>query len=161
MNIFDHPKLRIDTSGYLIDNTRIDGLMPEAISVGENFISATGSWILSHDSGLINLIGKVAVKKTVIGNNVFIGLNAIIMAGVTIGDGAVIGAGSVVTKNVEPDTVVGGNPAKLICTVSEYIERVKTTSVLVDSLKQVDHAEIQRFKNDWVELSSNKDSNDM
>ena len=161
MNIFDHPALRADASGYLIDNTRIDGLIPDAISVGENFISAPGSWILSHDSGLINLIGKVAVKKTVIGNNVFIGLNAIIMAGVTIGDGAVIGAGSVVTKNVEPDTVVGGNPAKLICTVSEYIERVKTTSVLVDSLKQVDHVEIQRFKNDWVELSSNKDSNDM
>ena len=83
------------------------------------------------------------------------------MSGITIGDGAVIANSSHVIKNVEPYSLVGGNPAKLICTVSEYIERVKTTSVLVDSLKQVDHVEIQRFKNDWVELSSNKDSNDM
>lgn len=49
-----------------------------------------------------------------IGKKVWIGANATILAGVTIGDGAVVAAGSVVTKNVEPNTVVGGVPAKLI-----------------------------------------------
>lgn len=50
----------------------------------------------------------------VVGNDVWIGYNATIMAGVTIGDGAIIGTNSVVTKDVEPYAIVGGNPAKLI-----------------------------------------------
>jgi virginiamycin A acetyltransferase len=50
----------------------------------------------------------------VVGNDVWIGYNAMIMAGVKIGDGAIIGTNSVVTKDVEPYAIVGGNPAKLI-----------------------------------------------
>lgn len=53
-----------------------------------------------------------------IGNNVWIGGNATILPGVTIGDNCIIGAGSVVTKNVAPNTVVGGNPAKVLKTIS-------------------------------------------
>jgi virginiamycin A acetyltransferase len=49
-----------------------------------------------------------------IGNDVWIGYRATIMAGVTIGDGAIIGSHSVVTKDVPPYTIVGGNPAKEI-----------------------------------------------
>ncbi|MFD2133438.1 Vat family streptogramin A O-acetyltransferase [Pseudogracilibacillus auburnensis] len=51
---------------------------------------------------------------TVIGNDVWIGLDATIMPGVNVGDGAIIGAKSIVTKDVEPYTIVGGNPAKKI-----------------------------------------------
>jgi len=51
---------------------------------------------------------------TVVGNDVWIGLEATIMARVKIGDGAIIGAKSVVTKDVPPYTIVGGNPAKVI-----------------------------------------------
>lgn len=50
----------------------------------------------------------------IIGNDVWIGQNATIMSGVTIGDGAVIANNSHVVKNVEPYSIVGGNPAKLI-----------------------------------------------
>ena len=49
-----------------------------------------------------------------IGKNVWIGANATVLAGVIIGDGAVVAAGAVVTKNVEPNTIVGGVPAKVI-----------------------------------------------
>jgi acetyltransferase-like isoleucine patch superfamily enzyme len=49
-----------------------------------------------------------------IGNDFWIGMSVKIMSGVKIGDGAVIGAHSLVTKNVEPYTIVGGNPAKII-----------------------------------------------
>ena len=49
-----------------------------------------------------------------IGNNVWIGYGAIILAGVEIGDYSIIGSGAVVTKNVEPYSIVGGVPAKLI-----------------------------------------------
>ncbi len=50
----------------------------------------------------------------VIGNDVWVGMNAMILSGVTIGDGAVIGAGAIVTKDVEPYAIVAGNPARLI-----------------------------------------------
>lgn len=51
---------------------------------------------------------------TVIGNDVWIGAEAMIMPGIKVGDGAVIGSRALVTKNVEPYTIVGGNPAKVI-----------------------------------------------
>ncbi|MGB3401341.1 MAG: Vat family streptogramin A O-acetyltransferase [Microcoleaceae cyanobacterium] len=51
---------------------------------------------------------------TIIGNDVWIGYNATIMPGIQIGDGAIIAAQSVVTRNVEPYSIVGGNPAKEI-----------------------------------------------
>lgn len=50
----------------------------------------------------------------IIGNDVFIGFGVTILSGVTIGDGAIIGAMSLVTKNIEPYSIVGGNPAKII-----------------------------------------------
>jgi acetyltransferase-like isoleucine patch superfamily enzyme len=50
----------------------------------------------------------------VIGNDVWIGMDVLILSGITIGDGAVIGARSVVTKNVEPYSIVAGNPARFI-----------------------------------------------
>lgn len=60
--------------------------------------------------------GKAYPSKgnTVVGNDVWIGHEATIMPGVTIGDGAIIATKSVVTKDVEPYTIVGGNPAKMI-----------------------------------------------
>ena len=53
---------------------------------------------------------------TVVGNDVWIGRDAVILPGVTIGDGAIIGTQAVVTRDVPPYAIVGGNPAKLIRT---------------------------------------------
>lgn len=61
-----------------------------------------------------NLEDSTYRGDTIIGNDVWIGENAIIYPGIKIGDGAIIGAYSVVTKNVAPYTIVGGNPAKVI-----------------------------------------------
>ena len=54
------------------------------------------------------------IKKNIIGLDVWIGQNVMIKQGVSIGTGAVIGMGSIVTKDVEPYTIVAGNPARLI-----------------------------------------------
>ncbi len=58
--------------------------------------------------------GDTQMKPVRIMDDVWIGRRAIILPGVTIGSGAIIGAGAVVTKDVAPMTVVGGNPAKVI-----------------------------------------------
>lgn len=52
--------------------------------------------------------------NTVVGNDVWIGYNSVIMPGVKIGDGAIIGSCSVVVKDVEPYSIIGGNPAREI-----------------------------------------------
>lgn len=70
------------------------------------------NWVLKEFK---NFPGHPSTKgDVVIGNDVWIGANALILSGVHIGDGAVIGACSVVTKDVEPYTIVAGNPAKMI-----------------------------------------------
>ncbi|HEY1040032.1 MAG TPA: CatB-related O-acetyltransferase [Bacteroidia bacterium] len=53
-------------------------------------------------------------KETVIGNDVWIGANVTILAGVTIGNGAVLGANSLITKDVQPYSIVSGTPAQHI-----------------------------------------------
>jgi len=59
------------------------------------------------------LCGKVTIRK-----NAWIGANAMILPGVTVGENAVVAGGAVVTKDVEPNTVVGGNPARVL----KYLE---------------------------------------
>ena len=78
------------------------------VCIGEDVRLITGS----HDvtSPHFNLV----TRPITINDNVWIATGAIVLPGVTIGEGAVVGAGSVVTKDVEPWTVVGGNPAKFI-----------------------------------------------
>lgn len=66
------------------------------------------------------VFGKILIEDWA-----YIGAWSHIMAGVTIGEGALVAAGSVVTKSVEPHTVVGGNPARYICTTHEFYERNK------------------------------------
>lgn len=62
-------------------------------------------------------IGNKNGRRPVIGDNVEIGANVVIIGGVTVGDNAVIGAGSVVVKDVPSDSVVAGNPARVIRTI--------------------------------------------
>jgi acetyltransferase-like isoleucine patch superfamily enzyme len=56
----------------------------------------------------------VKAKATIVGHDVWIGTRAMIIGGITIGTGAIIAAGAVVTKDVPPYAIVGGNPAKII-----------------------------------------------
>ncbi len=72
-----------------------------------------GEWT---DNTLETFLATPTRENTVIGNDVWFGREVVVMPGVTVGDGAVIAAHSVVTQNVDPYTVVGGNPARLIRT---------------------------------------------
>lgn len=114
-------------------NSHIDGLIPQAVTIGDNFISSVNTYIIAHDASLYNHIRKHRIEEVRIGDNVFLGLGSIVLPGVKIGDGAIIGAGAVVTKDVEPYTVVAGNPAKFLCTVEDYIGKCEKRGVLFDT----------------------------
>lgn len=82
--------------------------------IGHNVVLATINHDLNPKNNRKNIYAPI-----VIGNHVWIGSNATILQGVTIGEWAVVAAGAVVTKNVEPYTVVGGVPAKVIKTIEQ------------------------------------------
>ena len=87
-----------------------------AITVGNDVSFSAGSKIVS--TGLdINedKFNQSHIDKPIsIGNNVQIGTGAIVLLGVTIGDNVIVGAGSVVTKDIESNSIVVGNPAKIL-----------------------------------------------
>jgi len=68
----------------------------------------------SDTSTPMRLQGNAPARPVVIGDDVWIGQRAIILPGVTIGSGSIIGSGAVVTKDIAPFSVVGGNPARVI-----------------------------------------------
>ncbi|WP_455537662.1 CatB-related O-acetyltransferase [Terrisporobacter sp.] len=89
------------------------------IGIGNHPIDRTFTTPLFYksDRGLVKATTYDYKEKdgsVIIGNDVWIGYNAIILNSVTIGDGAIIAAGAVVTKDVEPYSIVGGVPAKVL-----------------------------------------------
>lgn len=92
------------------------------IVIGNDVLIGPNVVIYSQNHNYLDRTRPVAsqgysYKKTVIENNVWIAAAAIILPGVTVGAGAVVAAGAVVTKDVPPNTLVAGNPAKPIKTI--------------------------------------------
>lgn len=98
---------------------------PAYTSIGSN-VRIAGAWISGHD-GSINMLSKAYGKKldavgpVVIKDDVFIGRGATILPGVTIGPRAIIGAGAVISKDVPPNSVFAGNPARFIRSLDEHV----------------------------------------
>jgi len=100
-----------------IHNAIDDGVIlysVDKITIGTKVAISRNAFICtaSHDISRLDL--PLITKPITICDGVWIGVGAFIGPGVTIGEGAVVGAYAVVTKDVEPWTVVGGNPAKFI-----------------------------------------------
>jgi acetyltransferase-like isoleucine patch superfamily enzyme len=91
------------------------GVSGGRIIIGDRCTITYGCIILSHDRSKKRINLKDKGKGTVrLGNDVFIGVNSVVLRNVTIGDYSIVGAGSVVTKDVPPNVVVAGNPARII-----------------------------------------------
>lgn len=87
------------------------------VSIGDNVFIGPNTTLctITHELDFEKRnAGIMQAKAIVIKDNVWIASNVVVLPGITIGEGAVIGAGSVVTKDVEPFTLVVGNPAKPI-----------------------------------------------
>lgn len=101
------------TEGYLIrigDDCQV--------TAGVKFFTHGGAQVAREFYPKFDCFGKISI-----GNRVYIGTNSLIMPGVTIGDNVLVAAGSVVCNSIPSSVVVGGCPARIICTVDEYIER--------------------------------------
>jgi acetyltransferase-like isoleucine patch superfamily enzyme len=89
------------------------------VSIGRECVIADRVMLIDFDHGMVEVDRPIRLqgiyKRDVrVGHNVWIGYGACILRGVTVGDNAVIGTNSVVTKDVPPNAVVGGVPARVI-----------------------------------------------
>ena len=130
VSMYSKVKLIADRPGAIIsigENSRIHGSCIHAyksIKIGKNCLIAANSNIFDtngHPLSFNNVSKRIYRNETVddaepivIEDNVWFGLNSIILPGVIIGEGSVIAAGSVVSKDVPPNKIYGGNPARLI-----------------------------------------------
>lgn len=114
------------------------GSEPYLIEIGNHVTIAAGTRFVTHDGGVwvlrhkypdIDVVGRIRIE-----DNVFIGINVIILPGVTIGRNSVVAAGAVVRKDVEPGTVVGGTPARLLTTLEDYENRSLAKALHVRNL---------------------------
>lgn len=100
----------------------LDEAYPEFITIQDNVDIGPGTYIVVHDSSLrcIQKDLPLSVSKVCIEENVYIGTSVVILPGVTIGKNSIIAAGSVVTRDIPPNSVAAGDPARIISTLDEY-----------------------------------------
>lgn len=94
------------------------------IEIEDNVTIAPYVYLLAHDASTKNMIGYTKIGRINIRKNVFIGARSTIMPGVTIGENSIIGVNSVVTKSIPDNVVAAGSPAKVICTLDEYKDKI-------------------------------------
>lgn len=130
---------------------------PKLISFGNNVSVASGVTFVTHDvidKVLSNMENDFNFNYNCapiqIGDNVFIGCNVTILPNVKIGNNVIIAAGSIVTKDVLDNSVVGGNPAKVISNFSEYVNaRKEMNNILLYPSGELEiNAIWDRFKNE-------------
>lgn len=105
---------------------------PPLTWIGNN-VFIVGAWLSGHDGSIAMMnraYGKKldAVAPVRVLDNVFIGRGTTVLPGVTIGPNAIVGAGSVVTRDVPPNSVAAGNPARVIRALDEHVEMVEARS---------------------------------
>lgn len=108
--------LRIGNRSQLGHNSRIGQhvTLGDDVVMGPDVVIMTSAHAFERLDTPINLQGSLPVRPITIGNDVWIGTRVVILPGVTIGDQAVIGASALVTKDVPPRAIAGGNPARVI-----------------------------------------------
>lgn len=111
-NFFNPKNIEIGSDTIIGDHAFLDGR--DKLTIGSHTDIASSVMIFNSEHDLEKSDFSAIVAPVVISDYVFIGPRVIIMPGVKIGKGAVVAGGAVVTKDVDPFTIVGGVPAKLI-----------------------------------------------
>ncbi|SIO19364.1 Acetyltransferase (isoleucine patch superfamily) [Carnobacterium alterfunditum] len=126
--IFPLDIVKVGTYTYGVLNIYSYGSKNERLSIGSFVSIASDVTFMLGGNHMLNTLSTypfrvmingeeaeaISKGEIIINDDVWIGTNSIILSGVRVGKGAVIGAGSIVTKDVPPYAIVGGNPAKII-----------------------------------------------
>lgn len=107
-------RIRIGSGTVVNRGVILDGRFP--LTIGENASISIQTLILTLEHDLAAPDFRAVGAPVRIGDRVFIGARAIILPGISIGEGAAVAAGAIVTKDIEPYTIVAGVPAKIIGT---------------------------------------------
>ncbi|HFD31568.1 MAG TPA: acyltransferase [Gammaproteobacteria bacterium] len=126
------------------------------IAAGVSFITHDGAgWIFTDKIPTIQKYGTIEIR-----DNCFIGIRSIIMPGVKVGPNSIVAAGAVVTKDVPPNTIVGGSPAKHICDIEKYKKKlIETWESQRPSgyLEYLDNGEVHSPR--YIDSEKNKNKN--
>ena len=95
------------------------------ITIGDDVTMAPRVHILAHDASTKMHLGYTKIGRVDIGSKVFIGAETVVLPGVTIGNNVIIGANSTVTHDIPDNSVAAGSPAKVICSLEEYLAKEK------------------------------------
>ena len=104
-------------------STWVDTATCFAISIGDWCGFGEQCLILSHDAQMDEFLDVGLIQKVVIHESCHFGSRTVILPGVEVGPRTMVGANSVVAKSLPPDTVCAGSPAKVICSLDEYLDR--------------------------------------
>jgi maltose O-acetyltransferase len=107
----------------MLEDVFIDPSHIWLIVIGNDVTLAPRVQIFAHDASTKRHLGRTRIGKVAIGDRVFVGASAIILPGVTIGSEVIIGAGSIVTEDIPSGVVAAGNPARVLYSLAEFLER--------------------------------------
>jgi maltose O-acetyltransferase len=118
--------LKLGKNVSIVDDFFFDRAHCYLISIGDNTIIAPCVRLVAHDASTKLYLGYTRFAKIDIGENCFLGHSVTVLCGVTIGANTIIGAGSIVTHDIPPNSVAVGAPAKVVCSLEEYVARHRT-----------------------------------
>ncbi|USK33680.1 acyltransferase [Bacillus sp. F19] len=131
------------------ENCRIEtfnfGSEPYLVKIGDHVTVGANVQFVTHDGGVwvirdkypkIDVFGEIIIE-----DNCFIGINSIILPNVRIGANSVVGAGSVVTKDVEPNSVVAGVPARKISDLETYTQKCLKEGIMTKGMAYIEKKE--------------------
>jgi maltose O-acetyltransferase len=115
--------MHIGKDVWLPGTTAIDTSHCYLISIGDHCGFGEHCLILAHDAQMDEFLDAARIGRVKIHESCHIGARTVILAGVEIGPRTIVGANSVVSRTLPPDTVCAGNPAKVICSLDEYLAK--------------------------------------
>jgi maltose O-acetyltransferase len=115
--------LKLGKNVYVDDSVYIDHEFCWLVTIGDDSVLSVNVIILCHDASSARHTGHHKVGKVNIGCGTFIGAGTVILPGVSIGNNVIVGAGSVVTNNIPDNSVAVGNPARVIESISTFVEK--------------------------------------